>query len=141
MDCILYEWLQSHLADNIVSGITYTGESGSKDGTSYTALGHELAHSLDRINGTLDKSNWYCVAIEGKDKWIPVAEIFATHVENQLRAEHGIPLREYYAYDTMGGGVGPSLIDKNKRSRYYANDGTHNPNFKVIKPLERRFKY
>lgn len=131
------EWLKSTLADNVVSGIQYSGKSGSSDGTPYTALGHELAHSLDRINGTLDNSKWFVA----DNKIIPVAEIYATHVENKLRAEHGIPLRRYYAYDTMGGGFGPSILDTNNRSLYYTFDGTHNPNYKVIRPREQRYKY
>ena len=131
------EWLKSTLADNVVSGIQYSGKSGSSDGTPYTALGHELAHSLDRINGTLDNSKWFVA----DNKIIPVAEIYATHVENKLRAEHGVPLRRYYAYDTMGGGFGPSILDTNNRSLYYTFDGTHNPNYKVIRPREQRYKY
>ena len=38
---------------------------------------------------------------------IPNAEKYATHVENQLRAEHGLPLRDHYGYDITTGILRP----------------------------------
>jgi hypothetical protein len=65
---------------------------------SYIGLGHEMAHIQDTWNGTIDNSTW--VNIDGKS--IPNSEKYATHVENQLRAEHGIPLRSHYVRTPIG---------------------------------------
>lgn len=51
-----------------------------------------MAHIEDVWKGTYDASEW--VSIEGKE--ISNAEKYATHVENQLRSEHNIPLRTHY---------------------------------------------
>ena len=64
-------------------------------GTTYTNLVHELAHSQDQLNGTMNNEVW--TSINGKD--LTKSEIYATHVENMVRAEH-IPvtsIRQYYS--------------------------------------------
>ena len=48
-----------------------------------------MAHIQDIWRGTYDATMW--------TRKIPNAEKYATHVENQLRAEHGLPLRTHYS--------------------------------------------
>lgn len=58
----------------------------------YIGLGHEMAHIQDTWKGTFDASTW---TFAGK-KAILNADKYATHIENKLRAEHGLPLRTHY---------------------------------------------
>ena len=75
-------------------------QNGNSSFISNISLGHELGHALDDINGTMDNSTWYK---NSAGKVISNAEKFATHIENQLRAEHGLPLRTHYVRTTTGG--------------------------------------
>jgi hypothetical protein len=68
-------------------------------GRAYAEQEHEMAHIQDTWNGTIDNSTW--VTVGGTS--IPNAEKYATHVENQLRAENGIPLRTHYGIDASTG--------------------------------------
>lgn len=58
----------------------------------YIALAHELAHAWDRIRGTFDFSK---VNEEGLE--FTESERFSTYIENIIRNENNLPLREYYA--------------------------------------------
>jgi len=67
---------------------------------SFVAIGHEIGHTLDfrfnlvgEIHGCKPGSIW--VHIEGRKPYYE-SEIFAIHVENQLRAIHSMPLRNQY---------------------------------------------
>jgi len=71
-------------------------QNGGTTRPSYIGLGHEMAHTQDVWNGTYDSNIW-----SGN---IPNAEKYSTHVENQLRAEHGLPLRTNYAITPTGAG-------------------------------------
>lgn len=106
-------------------------------GQNYVSLGHELAHTQDRFNGTLDQNTWFNVTNQsGQSQSIPYAEIYATHIENQIRSENGLPLRTHYAVDAYGNGSGPSILFNNSRqSRFYDSRGIVNPNYH---PINRR---
>ena len=52
-----------------------------------------MAHVQDVWNKTYDASIWTTIG----NKTIPNAEKYATHVENQLRSEHGLSLRTHYS--------------------------------------------
>jgi RHS repeat-associated protein len=91
---------------------------GNTSRPTFIGLGHELAHSLDDISGTLNTST-----IPGQN--FAEAEKYATHIENQMRAEHRISLRTHYSYsvDPNTGaktGVFP-LLNSSMRSVYYPN--------------------
>ena len=65
----------------------------------FVGLGHEMAHTQDAWNGTLDMSTWTTVNVTDASnsiRNIPNAEKQALHVENQLRREHGFRLRTHY---------------------------------------------
>ncbi len=66
--------------------------AGNTTRPAYIGLGHELAHIQDIWRGTYDGTTWFATS----EKNVPNAEKFATHVENQIRAEHNLPLRSYY---------------------------------------------
>jgi RHS repeat-associated protein len=71
-------------------------ENGNRTRPAFIALGHEMAHIQDVWKGTYDGSLWV-----GK---VPNAEKYATHIENQLRSEHGLPLRTHYGVLDTGRG-------------------------------------
>ena len=73
-------------------------------------LSHELAHILDRFNGTYDKSTWIQVLPSSENelkepKVIIKAELFACRIENMIRKELGLPIRTHYL--TQDYGVNP----------------------------------
>jgi RHS repeat-associated protein len=73
-------------------------ESGGTSRPSFIGLGHELAHSYDKVtDGKVNYAPW--AGVTGAAK----AEIFATHVENMLRAENQIPLRTHYGINNSSG--------------------------------------
>ena len=76
---------------------------GSNSRPTYIGLAHELAHSLDDVRGTLSGKK---VANTNQ------AEIFASHIENLVRAENFLPLRSQY-------NAGSPLIDAFGNSLYY----------------------
>jgi len=90
---------------------------GKTSRPTFIGLGHELAHGLDDILGTLNTS-----LITGYN-YIKEAEKFSTHTENQLRAEHGLPLRTLYRVLNSQGTVIESLPLLNGRikSAHYSN--------------------
>ena len=71
-----------------------------------------MAHIQDIWNGSYDNTIW----VNG----IPNAEKYSTHVENQLRAEHGIPLRTHYGISAgKGDSATPLLIPGTSASLHY----------------------
>ncbi|MDH6342441.1 RHS repeat-associated protein [Parabacteroides sp. PFB2-12] len=73
-------------------------QAGDTKRPSYIGLGHEMAHIQDVWNGSIGRNTWVTVTgVDGKPVDIPNAEKYATHIENQLRSEHRIPLRTHYS--------------------------------------------
>lgn len=91
---------------------------GSTSRPLFIGLGHEMAHGLDDINGTLNTS-----LVPGFSL-IKEAEKFATHIENQLRNEHNLPLRTHYRASDSQGTVIESMQLLNGRI-----NSAHYPNF------------
>jgi hypothetical protein len=71
----------------------------------YVVLAHEFAHVQDWMtNGRtnfVSSTGWYTSAIDGRI--VARSEIFATDLENRLRASLGLPLREWYGADRSKG--------------------------------------
>ncbi len=91
---------------------------GNEHRPSYIGLGHEMAHIQDTWNGTIDNSAWVTV----RNTTIPNSEKYATHIENQLRAENGIPLRTHYGIDVSTGtrvGLESTRIIRGATSLFY----------------------
>ena len=102
-------------------------------GRSFVTLGHELAHSLDRINGTMNKGVWYWAEQpDGKSKPIPHAEKYATHFENRIRSEHGLKLRTHYSQNEYKEPSGGRILKNGNQSIYFDSQGNHAPKYKRI---------
>lgn len=101
----------------------------------FVGLGHELAHTRDRFNSTLDSNPWFGYQdAQGNAQYIPRYEISATHLENQVRSENNLPLRPSYIFDQNGNPTGQRIIfNGTRQSRYYDSGGNLNPNFRPIR--------
>ena len=66
------------------------------------------------------------------------SEIFATHIENKIRAEHTLPLRTYYSVEE-GIYKGRIINRKNGTSLFY--DSKEKTTYKKLKKEQVPFKY
>ncbi len=99
-------------------------------GGSFISLAHELAHSLDRILGTINLKRWYSVYNdEGIKTNILKAEIYVTHYENLIRAEQGLSLRTHYSQDENGTPAGGAIFKNGNQSIYFDMLGNHKQKF------------
>ncbi len=94
-------------------------ENGTTSRESFVGLGHEMGHIKDIWDGTIDNSTW--MVVDGTK--IQRSDIYATHVENQIRAEHRMPLRTHYALLRGSSGINigyePTRLILNSNSLYY----------------------
>jgi len=67
-------------------------------------------------DGKIDDNTWFKMS---GDKSIVNAEKYASHWENRIRAENGLPLREFYGIDN-GVGVGRVLLPFTRHSPNYS---------------------
>lgn len=89
----------------------------------FVTFGHELAHIIDKYeNPKRYNDTW---AKDSNQRLIRRSEIFATHIENQIRAQSGLPLRKYYGLSQdaetgrMSGLRGTLLLDGDNNSLYF----------------------
>ncbi len=80
-------------------------EKGSTNRPAYIGLAHELGHSLDNLDGNMDRT--VIGTIEGRS--IFAMEYFAMHWENRIRGENGILLRSYYSVNERNTKIGLNL--------------------------------
>ena len=86
----------------------------------FIGLAHEMAHAERDAKG-LGTGNYGFIYGDSK---LPYDEIYATHIENKIRAQSGVPLRTHYTYSTSGGAIfdfpeWSRLLNWNGRSLYY----------------------
>jgi hypothetical protein len=73
----------------------------------FVGLGHEMGHIQAAWNNTTFPGTMPTV----NGTKIDDSEIYTTHIENQIRAEHGISLRTHYVYDkNSGNGVNTTRV-------------------------------
>jgi len=95
----------------------------------FVALAHEFAHVQDYLtNGKTNfiaGNGWYTSAVDGRV--VGRTEIFATDLENRLRANLGLPLREFYSADKATGLYEGRILNAGTRTNAninYINNGT-----------------
>lgn len=130
--------------DSRVRWIAYKPACGGAP--AFVSLSHELVHTKERFNHDLDEGIWvrkgnYDGYIVDKD--VLYSEIPATHVENMIRMEHGIPIREYYASDENGNivPVGPLRVSSEGRSLYYRSNGRRRLFYLPVMRKKNRYAY
>ncbi len=96
---------------------------GSQKMELFLVLGHEMAHVIDAYeNPKIYMDQW---RITNEGEIIKRSEIFASHIENQIRAESGRPLRKFYALSKAEGAkfntpnYDTKLIDNKGNSLFY----------------------
>lgn len=106
-------------------------------------LGHEMAHGLANVQGAKFK-DWTTIPTASGDRTLSQSEIYATHVENNLRGERGMPLRTHYSQDQDGNSVNETrILDNRGRSLYY-NSGNTSPggnSYPKTVPSDNRYLY
>jgi hypothetical protein len=80
----------------------------------FVTIGHEMEHLASNNSSNYD--TWYKPGVFK-------AEIGASHIENKIRAEAGLPLREFYGGNSKGPFEKSRLIDNQGNSIYYNRDG------------------
>ncbi|MDR1091598.1 MAG: type III secretion system effector protein, partial [Prevotella sp.] len=88
-------------------------ENGVQTSPFWLDIGHELSHRQDVLkNGATQAGATWLTNPDGTT--VKVSEKYATHMENQMRADAGLPLRTHYLSVNQGGkligGWGPSRI-------------------------------
>jgi len=116
-------------------------QNGSTTRPSYIGLGHELAHVQDIRNGTINKGIW-TVVVDANNQPVSIlnAEIYATHVENELRAEHKLSLRVSYVNDG-GQPYEPTRIIKSGTNSSVYYDKSGNTNYQPLTKKQLPFNY
>jgi RHS repeat-associated protein len=89
----------------------------------FVRVGHELSHAQDHIKNGEEFLKRYSKIWSGNAREV---EKYATHKENQIRAEHNLPLRTHYGIEqtgsTMSGDEDTRILDSNlnrRKSIYY----------------------
>jgi RHS repeat-associated protein len=73
-------------------------ENGNRERPPFIGLAQEMSHASDLDDdGYIDKNTWYTNSDKSK---VMNAEKFVCHIENQIRAENKLPLRQYYGIDS-----------------------------------------
>ncbi len=108
-------------------------------------LGHEIAHGLANVQGVKFK-DWVTIPIDesGGTRTLSQSEIYATHIENNLRAERGMPLRTHYSQDKDGIPTSETrILDSKSRSLYYpaGNTSTGGNTYPKTVPADNRYIY
>ena len=80
----------------------------------FVTIGHEMEHIASTNSTNYD--TWY-------KPGITKGEIGASHIENKIRAESGLPLRTFYGGNSKGAFEKSRLIDNQGNSIYYNRDG------------------
>ena len=79
---------------------TTSGTDGSNSPT-WVILGYELAHKIDydKRGKNVCNKEWFTFGWGSISEKIVESEKYATHIENKLRSEAGLPLRTHYIAD------------------------------------------
>jgi len=117
-------------------------QKGGNTRPSFIGLGHEMAHVQDVWNVTINNNNWVTIPLpNGQTQSIPNAEIYSTHMENQIRSENNVPLRVSYGINATGGADPSTRIIRagTSQSIYYNQNGV--TNYSPLKRKQTPFTY
>jgi RHS repeat-associated protein len=89
--------------------------NGNTRRPAFIGLAHELTHALDWDDGSVDSNPWINYSDGSQSSY---AEQYASHIENLVRAENGVALREFYGTD-LGKGVGRLIIQGTRASSHF----------------------
>lgn len=105
-------------------------EKGGTMRPGYIGLAHELAHVANMWAGNFDTNTWFSVTDpNGNTANVRNHEIYATHTENKIRTEFGLPLRTHYTPGPYGIPYEPSRIIKRNTAESLCFDSDGNTNY------------
>jgi len=107
--------------DSKFQGSLIPTESGVQMSPFWLDIGHELAHRQDVLKNGAAQAQilWLNQASDGVD--VPTSEKYATHEENLMRADAGLPLRTHYVRQGFNG-YAKSLIVSNGVGVFYGTN-------------------
>ncbi|ROH99390.1 DUF6443 domain-containing protein [Chryseobacterium daecheongense] len=92
--------------NNYLNGVAYinpdlsssypTSDGKFSDSPFFIKLGHEMAHGMDPEKNIDALGLWVGGKTKTKDDDVSWSEVYASHIENQLRGENSLPLRISY---------------------------------------------
>lgn len=94
--------------------------AGLQKNIPWVTLGHELAHKKSELNGTQNNNIWL-TPTEFDNQTSTYDEIQASHVENKIRVENGLPLRTHYGIEKITDELGNTSERPEKRSELLKN--------------------
>lgn len=102
--------------------VTLNTTSGKEKSPFHVTLFHEIGHSFSSqvFNDAVTDAPWVSKSeANGLPKDISNDEVYASTVENFLRAEQGLPLRTHYANNADGSGVADTkLIERGSKAPF-----------------------
>jgi RHS repeat-associated protein len=118
-------------------------EIGAHAAPVWLIIGHELAHRQYAItHPTEARQTWYETGEGNERKIVYQSEKYATHVENQLRVNAGLPLRTHYGGDYHNGElVGKEIsriLDERTRESIFYNT-PYTKSLYLLGPMKRRY--
>ena len=104
--------------DPNLQGSDIPTERGIQKSPFWLDVGHELAHRKDILQrGDAAKQPWLTNPDTGQS--IPITEQYATHKENLMRQQAGLPLRTHYVRQGTGGWEPSRIIDRRGNSKFF----------------------
>ena len=109
---------------NTTSNTKYSTVDGLRGAPLFIALAHEMAHGMDPIQNYKLMGSWIPADEAKGNAAVSWGEVYASHIENKIRAEWGFPLRNSYALNKANPKINQLdystlLIDKKGNSLWY----------------------
>jgi len=108
--------------------VFWNAGGGGMPRPAFIGLAHELAHISDIWHKTVNRELWRQIQND-QGQWVqvPYAELYATHIENKIRSENGLPLRVSYAMPGMedGGEISSMILKPGTRESLYFDREEH----------------
>jgi hypothetical protein len=114
--------------------ISVTGESvplqtteGMQDAESYVVLGHEMGHAKSDLQKQEGRGTEWYKKMDGTS--VSVDEINASHIENKIRSDAGLPLRTMYNPNRSD----TSLLTNDNKKSLHVNKSENYPSATKLK--------
>ena len=104
----------------------------------FVDLSHEMGHILFAW-AKIERENFTDIITGNGPKGLDISEIYATHLENRIRAENNLPLRVSYSRSPSGEDIVPLINKGTRNSVYYDSFGR--TKFIELKRHQLPYKY
>lgn len=120
----------------IFKGSEIPTEYGIQMSPFWLDIGHELAHRKDILTNGAEQAGKEWLRNPDTGGIISQSEKYATHMENMMRADAGLPLRTHYARQGSGGWAPSMILNKGTRtSKFYGTTYRTTPRILIPKGL------